>query len=396
MTRTLQIIALCARPCRVRCLVALLLIGLCSTACGAQNGASLGDGTALYARVVRLAHQRQPRLKGKIIVSVTAITGTHAEEDFYTGDAEHGFHRLSAIDTPSFHDGLCCGALYELPRAVGKLHEGTLLWAGSVGLSSATVPMRLAIYASRDGGASWQYLSDCAQAKVPRSAGGLWEPEFTLAADGNLVCFYSDETQPHHSQVLQQVRSRDGVHWSAPVNTVAVPNPAGRPGMPVVTRVPGGRYFMTYELCGTAACAVYARTSVDGWRWGDPAVDGSRITTAEGGYLAHAPTNTWSSAGRTEGTEGTLLLASQMALTPDGEISGGNGQSLWMNRNKDGSGPWQRVTAPVPVPEAFDNYCPNYSSPLLPMADGQSLLEFASAYVGKTCRMFYAMGPLAQ
>ena len=393
MTRTLQIHC-CPKSCRLSCLVAFLLLGLFSTARDAQNATSLSDGTALYARVVRLAHQRQARLNGKFVVSVTAITGAHAEEDFYTGDADHGFHRFSTIDTPSFHGGLCCGTLYELPQAVGRLKQGTLLWAGSVGLSSITSPMRLEIYASRDSGASWRYLSDCARAKAPRAAGGgLWEPEFTFAADGSLVCFYSDETQPRHSQVIQQVRTRDGVHWSKPVSTVAVPNPAGRPGMPVVTRVPRGRYFMTYELCGTAACAVYSRTSTDGWHWGDPTADGKRVVTAEGGYLAHAPVNFWSPTGA---PGGALLLVSQMVFGPTGEISAESGQVLWINENEDGSGPWQRVAAPVPVPEAFDNYCPNYSSPLLPTADGRSVLELASAYVGKTCRMFYATGPLAQ
>ncbi len=280
MMRTLQS-AFYDGPRRMPCFVALLLIGLCSTICGAQNAVSLGNGTALYPRVVRLAHQRRASRNGRLVLSVTAITGTHAEEDFYTGDAEHGFHRLGAINTSSFQQGLCCGTLYELPRAVGRLAQGTLLWAGSVGLSSATSPMRLEIYASEDGGADWRYVSNCAQAKAPRAiGGGLWEPEFTLAADGSLVCFYSDETQPGHSQVIEQVRSHDALRWSRPVSTVAVPNPAGRPGMPVVTRLPGGRYFMTYELCGTAACAVYSRSSADGWQWGDPSADGNRIVTA--------------------------------------------------------------------------------------------------------------------
>ncbi len=358
----------------------------------------LGEGTALYARAIRTARNPDAGRNGKIVVSVTAISDTGSEAMFYTGDAASGFRPLSSIRDPSFAGGLCCGTLYELPQKLGSLEAGTLLWAGSVGLSSRTAPMRVEIFASRDGGQSWTYLSGCAATKQPRAvAGGLWEPEFTTAADGALVCFYSDETQPGHSQVIGAVRSLDGVHWSPPVSTVAVADPKGRPGMPVVTRLRRNLYFMTYEACGVAACAVFSRTSPDGWRWGDPLSLGSELVSATGSHFAHAPTNTPIHLDPALGPAGDGLLAvGQMLVEADGSVSKRNGEVVFLNRTPDGSGPWEILPAPVPVPEAFDNYCPNYSSPLLPSPDGKTLLEFASRRSGGVCRMYYSTETLGE
>jgi hypothetical protein len=367
-----------------------LLFPLGSFCQSSSNGpaTSLNLETALYPRVIRTSHDPRSSKNGKIVVSVTAITGTQSKEDFYTGDQAAGFHRISSIHDASFDGGLCCGTLYELPQTLGTLAPGTLLWAGSVGLSSP-----IEIYASKDQGSSWKYLSDCAQARQPRKVtGGLWEPEFTMASDGTLVCFYSDETQPHHSQMINRVRSQDGVAWSNAANTVAVTDPKGRPGMPVVTRLHDNLYFMTYEMCGTASCAVFSRTSADGWNWGDPAMTGSKLVTTTGQFFEHAPTNTQIVAGP---NAGSLLAIGQMLIEADGSTSKESGQVVFVNKSKDGSGPWRTLRAPVPVPRAFDNYCPNYSSSLLPSQDGKSLLEFASDYAGGICRMYYATGLLA-
>ena len=358
----------------------------------AQTDTPLSESTALYARVVRTAHSPDHARNDRIIISVTAPHGGESEEDLYSGDVRTGFHLAGSIKDASFKEGLCCGTLYELPQKVGALEAGTLLWAGSIGGTSKTVPMHIGIYSSTDGAATWHYLSDCAVARGPRpTTGGLWEPEFTIASDGALVCFYSDETQPHHSQLLNQVRSYDGVHWSAPEHTVAIVDPAARPGMPVVTRLKPNLYFMTYEVCGTARCSAFSRTSPDGWNWGDAADAGRKIVSQTGQYFEHAPTNTKIvlANGKTE-----LVAVGQMLIESDGATSKQNGQVLFLNDTADGSGPWRTMKAPVAVPEAYDNYCPNYSSPLLPLQHGQEILEVASRYADKVCRMYYGIGAM--
>lgn len=359
----------------------------------AQARNLLSGQTALYGRLVRLSHNTQPSLNGKIVATVTAFPNGVGEEDVYSSSDGLTFTRIGAIKDNDFAGGLCCGTLYELPQRTGNLPAGTLLWAGSVGQSSSTNPMQLKIYESSDGGATWSYLSNCATAAKPKNqVGGLWEPQFTVAADGALVCFYSDETQSGHSQVIRQTRSYDGLTWQAASNTIASTNPADRPGMPVVTVLPSGSYFMTNELCGSAACAVYSRTSQDGWNWGDPANMGTRIVSASGQYFEHAPTNAW--APSASSANGTIFVTAQMMLESNGAVSSGNGATIFYSHSADGSGPWSTMPSPVSVPDAYDNYCPNYSSPLLPTADGQSLLEFASDYASGTCVMYFGTAPI--
>ena len=359
----------------------------------AQTGTPLSNSTALYARVLRLSHNANASLNGAIVASVVAFPSTGAEVDIYSSANGAQFTKIGAITDSSMKGGLCCGTLYELPSKVGNLAPGTLLWSGSVGQSSTTQPMQLEVYASSDQGHTWTYLSNCATgATIGTTAGGLWEPQFTVASDGALVCFYSDEQQAGHSQLIHQVRSYDGIHWQDSTFTIASTVQADRPGMAVVTKLPNGTYFMSYELCGPAACTVFDRISPDGWNWGDPTNMGNRVVTAAGQWLEHAPTNAW--APSVASANGTILLVGQMMYDSDGQVSSGNGVTILTNHTVDGTGAWSTMPAPVQVPNAYNNYCPNYSSPLLPSVDGQSVLELASAYNGSTCEMYYGTGPI--
>jgi hypothetical protein len=368
---------------------------------------SASAGTAeFYARVLRLSHNGDSTKNGQIVASVTASSKGNLEEDIYANSDGSGFTQIGAITDPDFADGLCCATLYELPSQIGSLTPGTLLWAGSVGKPTTKKdPMQVKIYQSSDQGLTWSYLSNCATATNVRiQRGGLWEPQFTIATDGALVCFYSDETQPGHSQLIHQVRSYDGTRWHDSTFTVAGSNPADRPGMPVVTILPSGTYFMTYEVCGPPACAVFYRTSRDGWNWGDPTNLGTEIVTAAGQWFEHAPTNAWAPSATS--SNGTILVVGQMMYDPSeavfsGVVSSGNGITIFTNDSADGSGTWSTMPAPVRVPDAYNNFCPNYSSPLLPSTDGMSVLELASDYVDYAnstgqplCKMYYGSGAI--
>lgn len=371
----------------------LLLVSLPQNA-AAQSRTPLSSGTALYARALRLSHNAQAAKNGGIVVSVAAFpSGANAEADIYGSTDGVKFTQIGAIKDADFAGGLCCGTLYELPSAVGNLAAGTLLWSGSVGQNSTTQSMQVKIYESADQGNTWSYLSNCATGTKPgTTGGGLWEPQFTVATDGALVCFYSDETQSGHSQIIHQIRSYDGINWQDPAFTIASTVQGDRPGMPVVTKLPSGIYFMSNELCGPAACTVFYRTSADGWNWGDATNMGTRVATAAGQWFEHAPTNAW--APTAASANGTILLIGQVMFDSSGSVSSGNGITIFTNHSADGSGPWSTMPAPVQVPTAYDNYCPNYSSPLLPSVDGQSVLEFASDYSGSTCLMYYATSPI--
>jgi hypothetical protein len=57
-----------------------------------------------------------------------------------------------------------------------------------------------------------------------------------------------------------------------------------------------------------------------------------------------------------------------------------------------GDGQWVELPAPLRIANVYDNYCPNYSSSLLPSTDGARVLMVATAYVGTVCSAFYGTG----
>jgi hypothetical protein len=181
--------------------------------------------------------------------------------------------------------------------------------------------------------------------------------------------FWSDETDPCCSQKLAQIRSIDGVAWQDEKNTVASDTHKDRPGMAVVSRLQGGIYFMTYELCGPAACTVFSRTSPDGWNFGPPSYTGKKIETAGGAYFEHAPRNLWI---HTPTNDGTLLVVGQI-LYENGNVSPQSGHVLFVNHTTDGSGTWEMIPGPVKVDVSAVPYktCQNYSSALLPSKTDQ-------------------------
>jgi Ricin-type beta-trefoil lectin domain-like len=330
----------------------------------AATGTFLPNST-LYPRLVRLAHG-SPAVNGEIVASTNGNI-------FLSTNGGSSFNFLGTVPTQSGSTERCCGTLYEVPQTVGSLQAGTLLYAASYFAGSTPA---IEVYTSTDQGNSWAYSS--MPVEGGDSSHGLWEPQFEIADDGALAMFWSDETDSCCSQKLAQIRTYNGTSWQDQTNTVASTVSSDRPGMAVVTKLPSGTYFMSYELCGPAACTVFYRTSTDGWNFGTASNTGTKVQTASGQYFEHAPTNAWSPS--VISSNGALLLVGQVMFESNGAQSSENGQVLFANLSSDGSGPWYTIAAPVQVPNAYDNYCPNYSSALLPATDGSSILELASAY----------------
>lgn len=333
------------------------------------------EGSTLYPRLIRL-HYAPPALKDTLL----AKTGNRL---YRSTDEGRTFTYLASVGSAEGSKERCCSTVYELPRKVGKLSAGTLLYSGS--FFSDDVPA-IEIYTSTDDGADWKYLA------TPIKAGdkhhGLWEPEFTVAKDGSLVMFFSDETDACCSQTLAQMRTRDGVHWSAKQDTVASTSQKDRPGMAIVTRLPDDTYFMSYEICGPVThCQAYFRHSSDGWNFGNPADFGTKAATTTGQYFEHAPANIFDPA------SGQILLVGQVLYEADGSVSAQNGRLLFTRSLFDGTKAWGTRPAPVAVPTAYDNYCPNYSSALMPVQGG--LLELATDYdAAHQCTSYFAILPI--
>ncbi|HEX4808400.1 MAG TPA: sialidase family protein [Bryobacteraceae bacterium] len=322
--------------------------------------------------------------KGKIVATVAKGAVYESEDDGTS------FTKFSNINFQPGTSWKCCGTLYEVPAQVGSLSAGTLLFAASfcVGQTAS-----IDVYSSSNGGKDWTYHSTPVRRGECTPHKGLWEPHFEVAADGALVMFWSDETDPCCSQKLAQIRSRDGATWKDEKNTVASNIEPDRPGMAWVTKTPAGIYFMTYELCGPAQCTVFSRTSRDGWNFGPPSNTGKKIETVSGAYFEHAPTTI--SISHSDSADVSLLVVGQMLYERSGTVSPKNGQVLFINHSSDGSGPWRTMPAPVKVPDARNDPCPNYSSVLLPVRGGSALLEIASDFNNfQTCVAYYAIEPL--
>jgi hypothetical protein len=387
-----------------RIIVLAAVIGFVSSCASAADGTLLPQGVG-YPRLVRLTYG--PTASNGWIIAAT--TG----KLFQSKDDGRSFVFLG--DAPA-RDGSrvrCCEALYELPQAVGSLSEGTLIYSATyseritppqpetAAVSRQRVPRQeedtaIEIYTSTDRGAHWVYHSTPVAGRGEKGSGGLWEPEFTVARDGALVMFWSDETFSCCSQKLSKIRTFDGVTWKDSSDVVASTTPSDRPGMIIVRRLPTGVYFMSYEICGDPLtgpkCAAYYRISRDGWSYGTASYLGRRIETETGQFFEHAPASIWSPS--PVSPNGVILLIGQVLHNADGSIAKENGRVLFMNPLLDGSGPWTPIAVPVQVPISYDNPCPNYSSALLPVQDGSALLEFASDfYALNKCGMYFGIKP---
>lgn len=359
---------------------------------GAENGTRLMQGVALYPRAIRLEHSG--RANGTIVASaVTFADGAGHGAIFSSTDHGRTFQRIGTVSDPGAAEGLCCATLYELPRRVGDLPAGTLLWSASVGQEAdpATRRMTLPVWASRDHGRTWNHVSTAATAAGVR---GLWEPEFAVSPGGDLVLYVSDENQqPTHSQTIVQTTSSDGRTWGPLRNVVAAADPALRPGMPVVRRLPGGTYLMSYEICGPGQnCRHMTRRSPDAVRWGPATGLGNPVRTTDGTHFRHAPTISWYDDGT---RDGRLLAVGQMLYGADGAVLPGNGSTIMTNDAAPES-PWRTAAAPVRIFEPWNNYCPNYSSTLLPMPERDEVLELATGYesAGGACTTYFAVAGL--
>lgn len=370
--------------------LAAIVLPPSAVAAPAATGTPLSPDSGLYPTSVRLAHAGEA--SGTVLAATISFgSGGGTAPIYESTDDGATFTEVGRISDPSFATGLCCGSMLELPSRVGELPEGTLLWSASVGADETDRRMRLPVFQSQDQGRTWSYLSTCA---TGTAAGGMWEPELAVDANGALGCYFADENQPEHSQVLNRTVSTDGVDWGAPEPVVALENPGLRPGMPVIRRLPDQRFYLSYEICGTGDaldCAAYFRTSEDGANWGDPVDQGTLLALVDGRFFAHAPKITVVADGT---DDGKLVTVGQELKNADGTVAEGNGGTLFVSE-QPGSGDNAAITAPVQVPGARNEPCPNYSSSLTPSADPATILEIATDYdENGVCRAYYATGAL--
>ncbi|KAI1851985.1 hypothetical protein JX265_008209 [Neoarthrinium moseri] len=200
--------------------------------------------------------------------------------------------------------------LYELPQAFGDYEAGTILASGSA-IPTDLNQTNIEVYASRDKGVTWEFVSHIAHGGVALPNNGetpVWEP-FILTYDNTLIVYYSDQRDERYGQKLVHQTTTDLVNWSDVVDDVAYPTYTDRPGMPILTLLPNGSYFYVFEYGGGPAIAdytfpIYYRI-VDDPREIAGAAD--HYISVGGNIPVSSPYVVWSSVG---GDDGSIIVSS--------------------------------------------------------------------------------------
>ncbi|KAJ5996801.1 hypothetical protein N7499_006884 [Penicillium canescens] len=225
--------------------------------------------------------------------------------------------------------------LYYLPERVGSFKKGTLLLAGSsipTDLSSTNIDL----YASNDDGVTWKFVSHIAAGGEAQPVNGLtpvWEP-FLLAHQGKLICYYSDQRDnaTYGQKMVHQV-STDLKKWGPVVDDVAESTYTDRPGMPVVTKLPNGKYFYIYEygsFFGTSSYSFPLYYKISSNPEDFLSVEGQRLVVSSGTKPTSSPYIVWTKYG---GKNGTLIASS------------GTQSTLFINKAL-GEGEWTEIASP--------------------------------------------------
>jgi hypothetical protein len=353
---------------------------------------------ASYPRVIRLADSGSANGTVLATFSHSGVGSAKANFPIYRSADNGKTWSSSPIGTvtDTVHGWDLDGpTLYELPRAEGSLPAGTLLAAGTAWNHNDYTQQAVEVFVSADHGATWAYRSACtSESGMANSQGhGIWEPAFSVAGDGSLVCYFSDERPSVNgdNQVLAHVVSTDGgATWGSEVYDVAVQDNVQRPGMTTVVKLPDGSYGMTFEDCKAGfdpdtACSVYFKTSPDGVNWSPVSGLGSLVQTGDGRHFLHTPELAWSPIG---GPNGTLLVSGQRLVSgADGSITNQNESGIVLLANTNlGAGAWTETTAPVSTNptggyDGAETACAGYSSPILPSVSGSTILYLAGTHI---------------
>jgi len=220
--------------------------------------------------------------------------------------------------------------LYVLPEPLGDFPAGTVLISGS-SIPTDLSKTQIELYASRDSGVTWQFVSHIAAGGRAVPNNGLtpvWEP-FLMYYQKTLICYYSDQRDnATHGQKMVHQTTADLKTWGKVIDDVAYPKYTDRPGMPTVALLPNGKYIMAYEYGGGPAIGssyqfpVYYKIVSNPEMFG-PAT-GVSLKATDGTIPTGSPYIVWSSVG---GANGTLIVSSGS----QGEIfvNTGLGQGAW-------------------------------------------------------------------
>ncbi|WP_371403034.1 glycoside hydrolase [Kribbella sp. NBC_00662] len=299
-------------------------------------------GRTSYARAVRLSTTAPG--KSRTLLATYQGGGGPGFPLYRSDDDGRTWAKQSSVPDASTASGVYLQPfLYELPRAFAGLPKGALLFACNwLGKNFGSTNIQL--YASTDGGLTWQFLSTVAQggpANTTNGATPVWEP-FLLLHNDNLICYYSDQRDPNFGQKLAHQTSTDLVTWGPVVDDATGTAYAERPGMTTVARLKGDLWIMTYEFGepddptnpdqNNYTYHVHYRIAKDpeSFRF-SPDIP---LLDQNGAAPNGAPVVSWSQSG---GVNGTII------------VTGNDDQDFFINRDLGNPGAWTRLSSPMPA-----------------------------------------------
>lgn len=283
-----------------------------------QPPAGAQEYGALYPKTVQLAHNGADN--GTILATFEQPATTPVFPIYRSTDNGATWTQISSVaDTVNGWGNRNGAFLYELPQAIGSMPTGTVLCVGLSAPADKSAE-RMEVYKSNDAGRTWSHVS-----RIAVSGGytttPIWEP-FVLVANNKLIVYYSDERdKAHNNQKIVHQSSTDGVNWGPVVNDVAPTDTNLRPGMPVVSKLANGTYFMSYEVVNDGSGPPnFFKISTDPENWN--ATDlGTQIDTGGSPYNTVLP-------------GGKLIYNSY-------------GSSDILVNTANGTGAWTRVKTPI-------------------------------------------------
>lgn len=203
--------------------------------------------------------------------------------------------------------------LFCLPENVGQYKRGTVVLAAVSVDPNHSVKSRISVYVSEDDGFSWSEINAVDEAGGLEE--GVWEP-YLIYDNGYIYCFYSDDSDDYHSQTILYKRTSDLVTWEDKSDVVVSDNSEDRPGMPVITKMGNGKWFLCYEFGNGDGYPVYYKTSdsPDNWNASDK---GKIIMTKSRKTINSAPSCIWIPDG---GKYGTLIVSGKYGNSKNNDL----------------------------------------------------------------------------
>lgn len=231
--------------------------------------------------------------------------------------------------------------IYVLPKAIGNFTAGTVLVSGS-SIPTDLSSTQIELYASRDSGETWEFVSHIAAGGEARPNNGLtpvWEP-FLMMNQNTLICYYSDQRlNATYGQYMVHQTTTDLKTWGPVVEDVAYPTYTDRPGMPTVAKLPNGKYIMTYEygggpvITGSYQFPVYYKIVEDPEKFGE--AEGISLQSTDGTIPTGSPYVVWTPVG---GENGMIIASAHSGTNADGS-------EVYVNKGL-GEGDWVKMDTP--------------------------------------------------